>query len=407
MLSLRTHPGEENLLRFCEGELRARDASQVALHLDACWDCRTHVDDLRKTIGEYVHYRKDTLQPGLPNPPAPWKDLSREFERIRAEQGRRSGPGALFRRPVGWMLLSGAVLLASTTVVLKTLERSERVDVPPQVSTPAETAEHLPDASTSKPQVARSVSEPAVTADDELSVIAALHRVGADLGEPIEVIREKHAIIVNAAGLDSARVEQLRAALSPIAGVTLHLAPRSASPALVESHAPAVESGQKSPFESQFARQFHDRQALQKFIDETLQSSDAMMDRAHALRALADRFPAKVVAQMSPRSVALLTSIREEHAAALADRLAAIHLSMKPVLPSISAPQTREAAGNWQERTNQLFNSAQRVDRLLGALLAPAAAAQPGDSAPADLAAALRQLDAELAAYRQLPADDR
>src|ERR1700704_1661307 len=102
MFSWRTHPDEENLLRFCDGELRTCDASRVARHLDTCWECRTHVDDIRKIVGEYVHYRKDTLQPSFPGPPEPWMDLNPEFQRIRAEQSRRVRPGAMFRRPMGW-----------------------------------------------------------------------------------------------------------------------------------------------------------------------------------------------------------------------------------------------------------------------------------------------------------------
>ena len=62
-----------------------------------------------------------------------------------------------------------------------------------------------------------------------------------------------------------------------------------------------------------------------------------MMDRAHALRALADRFPTAVVDQMSPRSVALLASIRQEHIAALANDVAAIDGSMNPILRSSRA----------------------------------------------------------------------
>ena len=94
MFSRRKHLDESSLLGFCEGELRSREASRVARHLDACWECRTRVDDVRKTIGEYVHYRKDVLQPSLPDPPAPWMDLSREFQRIAAQQPNIASEGS-------------------------------------------------------------------------------------------------------------------------------------------------------------------------------------------------------------------------------------------------------------------------------------------------------------------------
>jgi anti-sigma factor RsiW len=424
MFNRRTHPGEENLLRFCEGELRAAETARVARHLDACWDCRTHVDDLRKTIGEYVHYRKDTLQPSLPNPPQQWPDLTREFQRIRAEQSKKAGPGAVFRRPLSWMLFSGAVLLASTAVFLsrpdhntrKQLDDSLPATITPRLSSPSpitESApESAPDSATARPPASHAASEPPpVTADDELNTIASLHRIGADLGDPIEVVRKQNAIVVSAAGLDTARADQLRAALSGLPQVSLQFSTGSPSLPPASSHAPLVESGQKSPLDPQISRLFNDRVEFQKLVDTTLQSSEAMMDRAHALKMLADRFPPAVAAQMSPRSAALLTSIRREHVLAMANHVAAINRSMAPVLRSTSGmarlSQEPAAPANWQELTYQLFSSAQMVDRLVGMLLAPTAGSATSDSAPSDLAAALGNLSIEVTSYERRSAGDQ
>lgn len=35
------HPGEEQLLRFADGELRPKEAAAIRAHLEACWSCRT------------------------------------------------------------------------------------------------------------------------------------------------------------------------------------------------------------------------------------------------------------------------------------------------------------------------------------------------------------------------------
>ena len=48
----------------------------------------------------------------------------------------------------------------------------------------------------------RSRSAPPTPAD-ELLVIAALHRIGADLGEPVEVRREGPEVVVNVAGVEA------------------------------------------------------------------------------------------------------------------------------------------------------------------------------------------------------------
>jgi anti-sigma factor RsiW len=420
MLSWRTHPDDENLLRFCEGELLGRQASRVARHLDACWECRTQVDDIRKTIGEYVHYRKDVLQPSLPSPPEPWMDLNRDFQRIRTEQSKRGGWGAILRRPVAWILVGGAVLLASTTVFLNRTDRSARQQL--DYSRPAkrtanrplaEVKKHASDASASTPRLGPVASEPSsVTADDELKVIAALHRISADLGDPIEVVREKNAIVVSSAGLDPERADQLHASLSGIPRVSIRLSAPAPLPAQVDSHTPVVESTQESPLEPQISHRFSNHRAFQKIVDQTLKSSEDMMARAHALRSLADRFPPAVAAQMSPSSLALLNSILREHTAALASNVAAIERSMNPILRSSDAtvqpPQRRTAASSsWEELTYQLFSSAATLDHLLGTLLAPAAGTQISDSGPADLAMALAKLSDDLRSYQHLSAGEQ
>src|SRR5258706_3806204 len=82
MTNLRTlHPDEAQLLRFCDGELPAREATGIERHLEACWECRTEVEDIQKPIGDYVRYRRDAVQPGLPPPPKPWRDIRSQFER--------------------------------------------------------------------------------------------------------------------------------------------------------------------------------------------------------------------------------------------------------------------------------------------------------------------------------------
>lgn len=86
-------------MRFCDGELTAPETAEVRRHLEACWDCRSEVDRLQKTIAECVEYRRTVLREHLPPPPEPWKDIYAQMERIDASMA----PPALWRGVWSWL----------------------------------------------------------------------------------------------------------------------------------------------------------------------------------------------------------------------------------------------------------------------------------------------------------------
>src|SRR3984893_5121413 len=87
---LMPHPQEEQLLRYSDGELTVRVSSQVRSHLEACWQCRTSLEELEQTVGACVRYRASVLQRHLPAPPAPWTDIYRSFAEMDASLDRPS-----------------------------------------------------------------------------------------------------------------------------------------------------------------------------------------------------------------------------------------------------------------------------------------------------------------------------
>src|ERR1051326_4707196 len=84
------HLEDGQALRYLDGELPRRKAHQVREHLEACWQCRAELNELQATVADCVKYRKHVLGTCLPAPPEPWKDLTREFDRIDAALARRS-----------------------------------------------------------------------------------------------------------------------------------------------------------------------------------------------------------------------------------------------------------------------------------------------------------------------------
>src|SRR5437763_14999666 len=83
------HPTDEQLLRFADGELSAPEAGEVRGHLRACWQCRTELEEIERTIREGVRYRRNVLESCLPPAPAKRFDLHRRVACLRQFQGRR------------------------------------------------------------------------------------------------------------------------------------------------------------------------------------------------------------------------------------------------------------------------------------------------------------------------------
>jgi hypothetical protein len=503
------HLDDAQLLRFCDGELPPREASRIERHLEACWECRTLLEDIQKTINSYIHYRKETLQAQLPPPPKPWGDIRSQLN---------GGPGP---RPASFPRLVYAVAAAAVVCVIvyrfnstpsvraaellqkavaaehqstskirqvrirtrtRTVTRADSADLQAlfasahyswenPLSAESYTAWHnqltdkrdsvstfqdsyqirtttssgnlaeatiqfrkedlRPVAETlqfrnqewveiseasespapaapqpSRPDIKelRRAAEPApVTPGDELKVIAALHGIGADLGDPIEIVRGAGRIVVTGTGLTPERAKQIQTSLEQLPNVELHFStPEPARSPPVESRRQIVSGD--TPLETHLRDRLGGAEAYSKFADHVREQSDAMMARAHALRKLAERFAPETEAQLSIVDRRLLASLRIDHAEVFFHEAGEIEKSMKPVLAEIGAqapPQSSPAQGSWQSATQQLWTSAQDTDRMLGMFLA-GHGGSGSPQTPAAVAKALAQLEAEAASYRQV-----
>lgn len=388
MFSWRSHPDEGQLLRFCDGELTARETSRIEDHVRGCWECRTHIDEVRGMIGDYVRYRKDVLRRGIPDPPVPWATLSNEFRRLRDQEPSVRHLTA-FRRPFAWILagLAAFAAAAATVVLLHPDSRSAtpQSDIhekkPPSagVRAPEYRASQLPPKRSESLPGELIVPEKRVGPEDELKVIAALHRIGADLGDPVVVTRRPEKIVISGAGLEAERIAQLQAAVATIPNVSFDFA-APLTPA-ADASPVVVQSGRLSPVQSQIARQFTDHAAFQKFADQTLETSEEILARAHAIRALADRFPLNVESQMSAKSVSLLAAIRKEHITALASAAEDIDRSVMPVLQSLHANATSTPSPpkvSWQQLADPLLSTAEKMDQVIGTMLATTTGSSAG-----------------------------
>jgi hypothetical protein len=557
-----SHPNDEQLLLYADGESPARTASEIRSHLEACWQCRVELEELQNTVSECVRYRKNTLQRHLPPPPAAWTDIYRGFAAIDAaldpasfwdraawflqaplRNARRWAPVAAtllvvcglfywFRqtpsvqaaellrkavaaedarpqkprriqirtknqslthlarpgknvalssaerdaiRPIQALLqaadynweqplsaksyqawhdrlsgkqdevieeqaayrirtrtASGELTAATLTVsrqdlrpVEERFEFSNRewVEITELVDNAAPDAIVAAGGNSSYKQYEAPFSirpkqaqlpGPAVSATigDELRVLAALNRVGADLGDPIEVSRAGGDIVVTGVGIAPQRQQEISGALSAQSHVIVRFS--DSVPAKVEPEKEAstdivVVNADVQQLQAKMAEQIGGRVNFTQLAAQVLDLSDPMMSRAYALRRLAERFPVELEPELSAQDWQLLRSLQRQHSEALRRQMAEIDRLLRPALASVSGgtapgPAGMPLSGAWQPATEELFQSARQVEKLLAVIFGAAAADSAGEMLPAQLLSSLTELRVRLDTYDRLSA---
>ena len=217
----------------------------------------------------------------------------------------------------------------------------------------------------------------------ELRLIAALHAIGADLGEPVQVSRRDGVLVVEAVGLTSTREQQVRDAVSGIPGVIFRVDASEAMPMSAPGGRIAAAAGARSRLEETLG---------EEGVNRILDASEAVMARVFAIRGLSRRFPQTAEAQLADADRGVLAAIRSEHVIGLRTHVRNLQSALAPLLPKLPAVELPPST-DWQTRAARMFTAAQRVDHLLNRILAG------GDDfaqrAP-ELAAALGRLDAEV-----------
>ena len=514
------HPGHDLLLLYFDGELPPRRLRPVEQHLAACWQCRTEVEEFSRTAAECVHYRNAVL--AAARPPAPWRDLSRDFSRIDAELSTEHP----YRR---WMAAAAAALLVAAglfyhfratpsvqaaallrkavtasearpaphrRIRVRTRTRETSFDAAPNVRAlfvkaryPSEdplsarsyqqwrdaqalktdevetitaadppfepcyrirtvavegdlatasltlrTADLRPVEGrfefrnqdwveltefTEAPGVETSVGAPvrrvvpsqpvqpvgAASISEELAVLAALHEIGADLGDPLEITRSQERILVSGVGIPPERQRQIHQALDTLPKVAVQFSDPVSSPLPQEQQPGSGEASspvtKPTGIEARLQRAWGGRAEFERISAQLLDWNDAAMARVYALRALAQRFPAGSESTMTASDRTVLRELARAHLEALSVKAASIEQALVPVLGPEGASSPADAV-SWQAATDNLFRTARRSDLLLTTLLG-ATRDHTADSAfPGDLRAALAALRAETAACQRL-----
>jgi hypothetical protein len=228
---------------------------------------------------------------------------------------------------------------------------------------------------------------PALSPRDELRVIAALNRAGADLGEPVDVAPDEagRRLRVTATGLEASRQEELRAALAGLPNVDLRFESPQAVAHTAAEHATGVVQA-PGPLQTRLENYFGGRALVDNYVNDVIAASERSLSRAHALRALSERFPAERERALAPSEREVLSGLVRQHVSALRAVAAQLPAKLEPLTgpPPEAAPG---ACGFWQECAMETVQAAQRLDAALSRALA---SAQPSQS-PEEMVAEVRQ----------------
>jgi hypothetical protein len=269
--------------------------------------------------------------------------------------------GAL--REASLTLRAGDLHAVSATLKYRSQETLEMMEVPGDANE-VEIGKPRPPVPELIPR-APETAAPTAGAAEEVQVIAALHRIGADLGEPVDVLRTPEGIHVSGSGLNAVRQDQIRAAVADIPGVRVafeandshrpngaELPPRTAAPAdaanpLLDELRAAAANAAGDP------------------ADALIDATDRAVQRSYALAALARRFPQPGESALAERDRAVVRRTALDHVEALSAAVSQITTLLAAWLPLSSASVV--APAHWQETAEGILAAAQGVDQEVNA----------------------------------------
>jgi hypothetical protein len=200
---------------------------------------------------------------------------------------------------------------------------------------------------------------------EELEVLSALHRIGADLGEPIDVRRDRQAILVNVTGLAPQRQEEVRSALAALPAARLQFDEPDRRGSSQVARRPATQVDTANPLVAELQGALADGASTADLADQLDGNTEKIIERVHALRGLARRFPPDVELQLTASEIGTLHRIVRDHAGAIVAPRDAIERLLKPILSAVDAPPVVDSA--WQNIAEAMLAGTGRLDQAVNA----------------------------------------
>jgi len=245
---------------------------------------------------------------------------------------------------------------------------------------------------------------------DELQVLSALNSIEADLGvgELEDVTLTDGKVLVRGPGsIPQQRQEEIRSSLAKLPHVEVEFTslPPVSAPSEVAAVNGSAAGAAGSPMETRLEKRLGGHAEFERFSTQLIDLDDAAMKRVYALHNLAQKFSPDAEAKLSSQDLSLLHELSRKHTAVLAEKVSGMERMLVPALSSLggTAGSVRPAVhAAWQPAAEDVYGSARRVDVLVAQMLGMTPGVAPGavstSALPSELLAALKDLEANVAA---------
>ncbi len=252
---------------------------------------------------------------------------------------------------------------------------------------------------------------PAVSQADETELLAlvVLHRAGACMGEPIEIVRRDGDVVVRGVAQTSRRRAEIVAALQSVPSLRIAVetvdevldksAPASGSATNADVPARELHGGQL-PVEERLSARLSQQETI-ALANRLVELSNEWLAHAWALYRLEQAWPSTRIARLRAPSRWLLEGVVRDHTLALRERVASCRTALDPfALPAgpdtVAEPMTEAV---WPGEAREILERAREAHRLTYLLFtAQGPMDEPVDGVLARLAASL--LDSEARSRR-------
>jgi len=194
-------------------------------------------------------------------------------------------------------------------------------------------------------------------AQSELMARVALHQIGADMGEELQVQPDSRAILIVGRTESRSREKQIKQVLDTVPLVHTDLRPLGTpsvprmthlqTSGAISPNAPTI------PLEQQLATAIPSFDERVEFVNAILTSAESATEHAWALQHLAKRYDERQIRLLSPSSKQMLNLLVQSHEEALRRELDHIDSEISRILGnSHTAISQRDTSESWQQSAN-------------------------------------------------------